>query len=530
VAAALAARRIAGAASPPAAPGSDPLSEAKSKPESISTREVARGAGLAGLARGSIAIEALAQPWYIWLFGLSTYGIYVVLWGSVNFISNFLDLSMTAALQREVPRQDSEARAHAAVRFALMVSVGLTTIAAFAISFNAYAIAPLFSANPHDTRRLPDAIELFAFALPMWTFVEVATSAARARRAFGPEIRLRVFWEQLLRIVAAGVTFSMGYLTKGLLVAHMVSLGITALLALRLLTRYYDWKLLLFAPIDRKLARTMTLSGFALLPSALSTRALIDAPPVVLNMMLTGTAGASAAGVFEIARKLATVPQIVRQAFQYVLAPLTSAQVRADRSRIGQLYRFASRISTALVLPLSGLMIFASRDIVSIYRKEALPAVPILMLLASGRAAEAIVGPASTIVEMAGHRLLPLLNGVVAVALWLLLALWLVPDHGAWGMAIAVAVAAAVPAYLAVFELRVSDRIWPFDRWMLSGLVIALVGIAAMAPARIYLDDWPRFLTLVALWAATTWLALRYGLPRDDRAGLGKFARKLRLT
>ena len=43
----------------------------------------------------------------------------------------------------------------------------------------------------------------------------------RARRAFGPEIRLRVFWEQVIRIVAAGVTFSMGYLTKGLLVAHM---------------------------------------------------------------------------------------------------------------------------------------------------------------------------------------------------------------------------------------------------------------------------------------------------------------------
>jgi O-antigen/teichoic acid export membrane protein len=499
-------------------------------PESITTKEVARGAGLAGMARLSVAIEAFAQPWYIWLFGLATYGIYVVLWGSINLLSNFLDLSMTAALQREVPRQDNDERAHAAVRFALMVSVGLTTIAAFAISFNAHSIAPLFAANPHDTRRLPDAIELFAFALPMWTFVEVATSAARARRAFGPEIRLRVFWEQVLRIIAAGVTFSMGYLTKGLLVAHMVSLGITALLSLHLLTRYYDWKLLLFAPIDRKLARTMTLSGFALLPSALSTRALIDAPPVVLNVMLTGTAGASAAGIFEIARKLATVPQIVRQAFQYVLAPITSAQVRADRSRVAELYRFASRISTALVLPLSGLMIFASRDIISIYQKTALPAVPILMLLATGRAAEAMVGPASTIVEMSGHRLLPLVNGVVAVALWATLTLMLVPDHGAWGMAIAVAVAAAVPAYLAVFELRASDKVWPFDRWMLTGLLIALLGMAAMAVPRFYLFGWSRFLSVLALWLATSWFALRYGLTHDDRIGLGGFARKLRLV
>ena len=110
------------------------------------------------------------------------------------------------------------------------------------------------------------------------------------------------------------------------------------------------------------------------------------------------------------------------------------------------------------------------------------------------------------------------------------LALWLVPDQGAWGMAIAVAVAAAVPAYLAVFELRASDKVWPFDRWMLTGLLIALVGMAAMALPRFYLFGWERFLSVLALWAATSWFALRYGLTHDDRIGLGGFARKLRLV
>jgi O-antigen/teichoic acid export membrane protein len=498
-------------------------------PSSISTSEVARGAGLAAMARLSIAIEALAQPWYIWLFGLSTYGLYVVLWGSVNFISNFLDMSMTAALQREVPRQDNEARAHAAVRFALMVSVGLTSAAALGISLNAEWISQFISASPEDTAQLPHAIAIFAWALPLWTFVEVSTSAARARRAFGPEIRLRVFWEQVVRIVAAGLTFSIGFTTDGILIAHLVSLSLTSILSLRLLRRYYDLKLVLRAPIDRKLARTMMLSGLALLPSAMSTRALIDAPPVLLNLMLPGANGARAAGLFEIGRKLATVPQVVRQAFQYVLAPLTSAQVRADRTRIAQLYTFASRISTALVLPLSGLMIFASRDIISIYRKEALPAVPILALLATGRAVESIVGPASSIIEMAGHRLLPLINGAVAVALWATLSVLLVPDHGAWGMAIAVAIASAVPTYLAVVELGMSDGVSPFDRWIARGIVIALAGLAAMWFAEFLFDGPVRFVTLVLVWLATSWIAMRYGLPLEDRVGLGKFSRTLRL-
>lgn len=497
----------------------------------VTRREVARGAGLAGLARTSVAIEAFAQPYYIWLFGLATYGIYVVLWGGVNFISNLLDLAMTNALQRVVPQQDDNVRAHSAVKFALILSVGTTAIAALLISLNAHAIAGFISAAPHDREMLPTAIAIFAWALPLWTFVEVATSAARARRAFGPEIRLRLLWEQIVRILFAGGAFLIGFHSLGLIVAHLASLALTTLLSIRLLSRYYDVRLLWRAPIDSVLARELTLTGLGLLPSAMSTRMLIDAPPVVINLILPGAQGAAAAGLFEIGRKLSTVPYIVRQAFQYVLAPLSSAQARADRSMIATLYHFTSRISTATVVPLAGLMIFAGPDVLSVYRKEAAPALAILIVLSTARALETIVGPASAIVEMIGHRLLPTLNSALSVLSWALLAWLLVPTHGAFGMAVAVAVAIVLPAYAAMVELGISDRISPFDRKLFQGLGIALVGVAAMGLTEYLLDGLARFLTLQFLvWPATTWLALRYGLTREDREGLGGFARKLRLV
>jgi O-antigen/teichoic acid export membrane protein len=490
---------------------------------------VARGAGLAGLARMGIAIEAFAQPIYIGLFGLATYGLYVVLWGAVNFLSNLLDLAMTNALQRVVPQQTSEEDAHAAVKFALILSVGLTALVALIISLSAGYLAPLLSAAPKDQERLPYAIALFAWALPLWTFVEVATSAARARRAFGPEIRLRVFWEQVVRIAFAGLTFLIGLHSTGLLVAHLASLSLTVLLSIRLLGRYYDVRLLLRAPVSKALARDLTLTGLGLLPSALSTRALIDAPPVMLNLMFPGAQGAAAAGLFEIGRKLSTVPQIVRQAFQYVLSPLASAQARADRSAIGTLYHFASRVSTALVVPLAGLMIFAGPDVLSVYRKEAAPALAILVVLATSRALEAIVGPASAIVEMIGHRLLPLLNSLLSVGVWLALAFWLAPTMGAWGMALAVAAATVVPTYAATIELRISDGVSPFDRKLFQGLGLALIGLAAMAGAVWLLHGLVRFAALMLIWPVTSWFTLRYGLTREDREGLGGFARRLRL-
>ena len=52
----------------------------------VTRGEVARGAGLAGLARSGALIEAVAQPLYVWMFGLTAYGIYVVMWAAVKLL------------------------------------------------------------------------------------------------------------------------------------------------------------------------------------------------------------------------------------------------------------------------------------------------------------------------------------------------------------------------------------------------------------------------------------------------------------
>jgi O-antigen/teichoic acid export membrane protein len=499
-------------------------------PEPAVTRgDVARGAGLAGLSRAGALIEALAQPLFTWLFGLPTYGLYVVLWAAINLAENIVDLSMTAALQRVVPTAGGEDRAHGAVKLALLIAVVPASLIALLVTLNAQSVASLLSAAPADRATLPLAISIFVWALPLWAFVEVATSAARARRAFGPEIRLRIFWEQIARILFALLFFGLGMQSIGLMVAHLCSLVLTACLCVPLLGRYYDLRLLLRAPIDRALAKDLLGTGLALLPSSLSRRLLIDAPPLVLNMMLPGARGATAAGLFEIARKIATIPLIVRQAFHYVMAPLSSAQARADRTALEPLYRFACRVSTALVVPLAGLIVFAGADILSVYRPEAAAALPLLYILVAARGIEAILGPATPIVEMTGHRGLPVLNSVAAACLWGALTAWLVPERGALGMAIATAAATLLAVAAATVELRITEHLVFFDRRLGFALAIALGGVTLMALAEHLTGGPARFASVLLLWAATSWTALRYGLVRSDREALGGLATKLRL-
>jgi O-antigen/teichoic acid export membrane protein len=175
-------------------------------------------------------------------------------------------------------------------------------------------------------------------------------------------------------------------------------------------------------------------------------------------------------------------------------------------------------------------MIFTGADLLSVYRREVAAALPVLAILSAARALEAIVGPAATLVEMLGHRALPLLNSLIAVLMWLGLAFWLTPLYGAPGMAVAVAAAVLASSYAAAVELRVSDGLSPLGRKLYQALAVALSGVGAMALVE-HLTGGPlRFALNMTLWLATSWLTLRYGLTREDRLALGGLSRRLRLV
>jgi O-antigen/teichoic acid export membrane protein len=511
-------------------PQEEALVEAQA--QTIDRQDVAKGAGLAAVARLGALIEVISQPAYTWMFGLTGYGVYVVLWAAVNIMANLLDLAMGQALQRMVPASSSREEQHGAVRFALLTSTGLGIAAAIAISLSAPMLSGWIATAPGDAAKLPQAVAIFAWSLPLWIFVETATAAARAMRAFGPEIRLRIFWEQVARLLFAAGFFLAGTGFEGLLYGHLASLALTAWLAWKLLARYYDPALLLHAPVPQSLRSEALATGFAMLPPALARRAYNDLPPILLNAMIPGAGGASAAGIFGIARKIASIPLIVRQSFLYVLAPLASAQAAVDRREIAPLYSFSTHISLLLAVPLAGFLILIAADMLTGFAPGTETGLTVVVILLAARAVEAALGPATPIVEMIGHRALPLLNSLIGLVIWLMLGLSLVPGYGAEGMAIAVSAAVIFTAILAMIQLYWSDRISPIDPGFWRALLMALGCVAllwglgeALAP----LGQRVRALSLLVLFWPCLWLTLKFGLIPEDKHGLGELALKLRL-
>lgn len=495
----------------------------------VTNRDVARGAGTTLLARAGGVIDILTQPLYVWLFGLAGYGLYAVLWAVVNLVENVADLGMTSALQRVVPQAKDEGERVAALRAALLIGMTPCVLLAALASVFAADIAHWFNAAAADEARLVPIIAIFAWALPLWALLEIATSALRAKRVFGAEVRLRVFWEQIVRLVLVIALFMGGVGIMALFYAHLASLALVALLAARLLSKHYDLRLILSA---RGMVRPTFLAGVSVLPANIVTRLFSDGPPIALNAWLPGSAGAVAAGLYAIARKISSIVQIMRGAFSHVMAPLASAASKGDKAELRRIYAFSTRLTLAIVLPLGATLIAGGPALLSLFGPGAHAAYSALVILTATRIAEAVGGSAPPILQVTRSYRSQLVGsfaglGVAGVAVLLLL-----PQDGLNGMAIATAAGMLMAAAIPVFQLwKRGVHPWdpPFATVAVTALAIAMFGGVA-ARMTLLLPAYAMWPLLIVALVAGLWGSARFALPLADRQTLGKAGRRLRLV
>ena len=512
--------------------GPQPMSEEAVQP-AVTNRHVARGLGTTVLARLGAVVESVTQPLYVLMFGLAGFGLYAVLWAAINLIENIFDLGMTSAMQRTVPQSATDAEAAAALRTALLFGVGPCLVVAALIAIFAADLAPWLNVAEKDRALVTPAIQIFVWALPLWAFVEIATSALRARMVFGAEIRLRIVWEQVMRVVFAVLFFALGFGLEGLFIAHLCSLAVTAILSVRLLRRYYSFGDLLRGGRGSEVERNTFWAGLSVLPSNIITRLFGDAPALILNLMLPGASGAAAAGLFTIARKLSSVVQLVRIAFAYVVAPLAASAERGGREQVADIYAYATRLISAIALPMAAVLAAGSSSLLSLFGAQAHVAQGAVIILLLARAIEAVVGislPVLQVVAAFRHQLTASLLGVlVAVG-----AGWLFVDHvdALTGVTLAMSIGLVVMAGIPMLQLAIGEGLHPFDHQFpmvaLRGLAITIVaGALALLVSR--LPDPVALPLIIAIAVGAIWLSVRFGLPYADRASLGKTGRRLRL-
>jgi O-antigen/teichoic acid export membrane protein len=488
--------------------------------------QMASGVGHALLGRLGALVEIVSLTVFAALYGTSILGIFVTLWAVLRIAAALGEFAMTTALQRYIPRAGSSDEASKILSFALAISLSL----AIAIASVAWAFAPqlagLINASDADAPQLANIISVYVWVLPFWTMIKVLSASVRAKHKFGPEIRIRIFYEQGLRLAGGVAFYFAGFHKLGLFYAHLVSVMIAAGMAVQLASRFY--RIRLFQIPDNK-GEILSFAAH-MMPANLVKRVNSELPTLALNMMLPGVNGANAAAYFSIARKIVSTLQVVRQSFEYVLAPFASQKVAEDKhDELQDMYAFSLRLIAAIIIPLGFLLMMIRNDLLGLLFSDAfMVASTAMVILAIGRIVEGLTGPASALIEMLGHKSLPLINGALGTAVLLYLLWWLIPQMGINGAAIAAAAGLNVIAILSMLEAAFIYRLNPYTAAVFRAIAVALTGSSAVAIGFPYVLDLGPIAAIIYAIAGvlvSLGITIRYALDSYDRLAMGRIGR-----
>jgi O-antigen/teichoic acid export membrane protein len=203
---------------------------------------------------------------------------------------------------------------------------------------------------------------------------------------------------------------------------------------------------------NRKLFRT----GFPLYNIALMNLIMTWSATIIL-----GTYGQSSEiGIFQVANRTAILIGFFLTSINTIAAPKFAAlYVKGDMQALSKTARQSTALMVLVVTPLLALMIIFPGLILRLFGPDFESGAPLLRILSIGQFINVATGSVGYLLMMTGHERVLRLNLILATILNLWLCLWLIPDMGPLGAAIATAVPLAVMNLLSAFFVYTKLRI-----------------------------------------------------------------------
>ena len=337
--------------------------------------------------------------------------------GTIKFVSHHLVIG-----------QHAKARESLAVAGTLAFGSGL--LAAIGLGLLAHPIALTFYNKPG----LVLGLLAFALAIPLATVASVLISASQAFQTVRSTILIKYLWEPIAKFVFAAVALWAGFQLLGVLVSIVLTLAVSAALAIRAAYRLvfngsgsvFVW--------NRQEAQTLLTYC---LPLAVSNLFGVVAPRSDI-LILGYWANTQEVGIYLAAFQTAAIMSLVLGAFITGSAPIISrAWSQQDRSRMRETYQALSRLSITASLPIFCCFMVFAGEILDLFGSEFRAGATALMLLAFGQVFNTATGSANTVLLMSGHSRLVMTNTIImGVVLFVATAL-IIPFGGMTGAAIA---------------------------------------------------------------------------------------------
>ncbi len=227
-------------------------------------------------------------------------------------------------------------------------------------------------------------------------------------------------------------------------------------------------------------------------------------------LMLGYFTDATTVGLYHPAARTAGLLQALLLSFISIYAPMMAQFHReGDRKKMADTYKLVSRWLLMCAIPISAIFIIFPGKVMLLFGPEYLPSAKILGILTGATFIQAIFGAAGPTLSMSGHTKLVLWNTIGAFALNFGLNIYLIPNYGIIGAAIATLTSLIVVGFARTIEVSVILKMNFFDRKVIKPI---FAGIMVFTGLLLIKDFIMPFHTLITLLSAGIFSVGSFGL------------------
>jgi len=390
---------------------------------------------------------------------------------------------------------------HAGVRGTARIALTAATFTSLSVLVillvTADLIADAFAKGRADPSELADLIRIGAAYVPLFAYMQVLRYCTQAYKTMVPSVMAGEIVQPAFRFV-----LGVGFLLLGFGVAGAVTSFVISLAAGAVLAGYYFRRML--TPAEREAAPRgdrRAVIRFAL-PQAGSS--LLGVQSLGLGIIVLGIiTGDAAVGLFGLALNIQAPGGIFLSGIVNIWAPVVSdLHDRGAIDRLDALYKTITRWVATFSFPFYATLILEPDLFVDVLGgSKFAAATSVVAVLAVGNLFYSGTGPTGYVISMTGRPGVNFANSIVAVVLYVVLGIMIVPDHGVLGMAFVDAGVTAFINSVRVIEAKILVGIQPFGRSFFKPVLATAIGAAVLFAWRAWPGD-PIWLEIAGLTVA----------------------------
>lgn len=408
-----------------------------------------------------------------------------------------------------------------AVRGTVRIGVTISTVGAVGLGALLYAAAPWLVESAFHDDRLVMPLRYVAFTLPLATFTDAALSATQGFRTMRPYAFVGLIFEPLVRFGLTVALVATGFGLEGAMAALLLSNLAGAVAAGVALRR------LLGTASGRPKYRVRELLGFSMLSwlASLASSGLVWADTILLGIYLPS----AQVGVYAVATRLVMLATLVVPPINASFAPQIAHLHHLGRTEsLARTYGVATSWIVRLALPAFVALLAFPEELLRLFGPAYVAGASVTMALALGKLVDSATGPCGLMLNQSGRPMLSAIDNVGALVLNIGLNLWLIPQHGILGSAIAWGISLTLVNVLRVIQVWVTMGMLPFDAGVLKGLAAGAGAlVVGLIVRNVTEPPWELISGIAGLSVTYLLLVTVLGLTADDRLVLRMLLRRV---